>query len=101
MEDEVQPLTEIEVLVKVFLRNREEPVLAPTSMLIPANSIIRTPQDVADFCTECLLDDFDQRSARWVILGDATNTRRVFLCEDVHHFVVFPPENLDLGDLDE
>lgn len=89
-----------EVLVKVFLRHREEPILAPTALQLPRGGILRTPEDVAQFCTDVLLDDLDSRSARVVVLGDTRYDKRIFMLDEIQHIMVMAPESMPEG-LDE
>jgi hypothetical protein len=97
MEPDVENSVTFEVLVKVYLRHREDPILTPTALQLPKGGMLRTPEEVAQFCSDILMDDLDSRSARVVVLGDVLHNKRLFLLEEIQHIAVMAPETLPEG----
>ena len=86
----------MEVLVKVYLVGREDPILCPTALSLPAE-VTQNVADLMAFCTDVFCDDLDSKSATFIVLGDTRHDHRIILKDRIDAICVLAPEKFPEG----
>lgn len=86
----------LEVLVKVYMHDREDPIMCPTALSLPRD-VTQNVADLMQFCTDVFCDDLDSQSANFIVLGDTRNDHRILLKDRIEAICVFAPEKVPEG----